>query len=100
MRTIGLRDQFLGSLDGAYRGLLDRIHRYDNRFIKDSLAQGIEEGRQAALQRAMGIVLELNRRTGADQRASYLDAQVKNAESDPALKTFLKTLQTLSTSLR
>jgi tetratricopeptide (TPR) repeat protein len=100
MRTIGLRDQFLGSLDGAYRGLLDRIHRYDDRFIQDSLAQGIDEGRQAGLQRAMSVVLELSRKTSADQRMAYLDAQVRTADNDPAMKAFLKNLQAVAALMK
>ena len=100
MRTIGLRDQFLSSLDGMYRGLLERIHGYDSAFIKGSLAQGKEEGRQAALQQAMTIVLGLSRQPSADQRKSYLDAQVKNASADPALRAFLNNLQVLAGSMK
>ena len=100
MRTIGLRDQFLGSLDGVFRGLLDRIHHYDDRFITDSLAQGKDEGRQDALQEAMNVVLQLSRQTGADQRKTFVEAQLKNAEKDPAMKAFLKNLQSLTAGMK
>ena len=100
MRTIGLRDQFLGSLDGVFRGILDRIHRYDDRFIQDSLAQGKDEGRQDALQQAMTVVVQLSRQPSADQRKSFLNAQVQAAGADPAMKAFLQNLQTLSAGLK
>jgi hypothetical protein len=100
MRTIGLRDQFLGSLDGVFRGILDRIHHYDDRFITDSLAQGKDEGRQDALQQAMGVVLQLSRQTGADQRKSFLDTQITTADKDPAMKAFLKNLQALTAAMK
>jgi len=100
MRTIGLRDQFLGSLNGVFRGILDRIHHYDDRFITDSLSQGKDEGRQDALQQAMGIVLQLSRQTSADQRKGFLDAQLRDADKDPALKAFLKNLQILNSEMK
>jgi hypothetical protein len=100
MRTIGLRDQFLGSLDGVFRGILDRIHQYDDRFITDSLSQGKDEGRQDALQLAMGVVLQLSRQTSADQRKGFLDAQLRDADKDPAMKAFLKNLQILSAAMK
>ncbi|MGA2380974.1 MAG: hypothetical protein ABSG85_16895 [Spirochaetia bacterium] len=100
MRTIGLRDQFLGSLNGVFRGILDRIHQYDDRFITDSLAQGKDEGRQDALQQAMGVVLRLSRQTSADQRKGFIDAQLRDADKDPALKAFLKNLQILSSAMK
>jgi hypothetical protein len=100
MRTIGLRDQFLGSLDGVFRGILGRIHEYDQRFITDSLAQGKEEGRQDALQQAMSIVLQLSRQTSVEQRKVFVDSQLKNADSDPAMKAFLKNLQILSATIK
>jgi len=100
MRTIGLRDQFLGSLDGVFRGILDRIHHYDNRFITDSLSQGKDEGRQDALQEAMSIVLQLSRQTSADQKKSFIDARLKSADKDPAMKAFLKNLQVLTSALK
>ena len=100
MLTAPLRDQFLGSLDGVFRGLLERIHRYDDRFSTDSLAQGKDEGRQAALQEAMNIVLQLSRQTTADQRKSFVEAQLKGADKDPAMKAFLKNLQILTSGMK
>ena len=100
MRTIGLRDQFLGSLDGVFHGILDRIHRYDDRFITDSLAQGKDEGRQDALQQAMGIVLELSRQASAEQRKSFVEDQLKSADKDPAMKAFLRNLQVLTAAMK
>ncbi len=100
MRTIGLRDQFLGSLDSVFHGILDRIHQYDDRFIADSLSQGKDEGRQDALQQAMNVVLQLSRQTSADQRKGFIEAQLRDADKDPALKAFLKNLQTLSASMK
>ncbi len=100
MRTIGLRDQFLGSLDGVFRGILDRIHQYDDRFIADSLSQGKDEGRQDALQQAMGVVLQLSRQTSADQRKGFIDAQLRDADKDPAMKAFLKNLQVLNSEMK
>jgi hypothetical protein len=100
LRTIGLRDQFLGSLDSVFRGILDRIHHYDDRFITDSLAQGKEEGRQDALQQAMGVVLQLSRLSSADQRKSFIEEELNTAEADPAMKAFLKNLQIVSAQIR
>ncbi len=100
MRTIGMRDQFLGSLDGVFHGILDRIHDYDKRFIQDSLAQGRQEGRQDALQQAMSIVVGLSRQTSADQRRSYIEAQLKNADVDTPMKSFLKNLHALTAQMR
>jgi hypothetical protein len=100
MKTIGLRDSLLGSLDGLFRGMLDRIHHYDDRFIKDGIAQGKEEGRQDALTQAIDVVMELNRQSEPDQRKSYFDAKIKAADKDPQMKEFLKTLLGLASAMK
>jgi hypothetical protein len=98
MKTIGLRDSFLGSLDGMFRGMLDRIHRYDERFVTDSMNEGKDEGRTDALQQAIGVVVDLNRQTTADQRKTWFEAKIKSA--DPAMKSFLNNLQRLTSSMK
>ena len=95
LRTIGLRDTFLGSLDGMFKGLLDRVHRYDARFISDSMAQGKQEGRQSALQEALDIVIDLGKLATPEERKSFLDQRLKTADKDTLLKGFLRTLQRL-----
>jgi hypothetical protein len=100
MKTIGLRDSFLGSLDGVFRGMLDRIHHYDERFVKDSMAQGVDEGRADALQQAIAVVIDLNKQTTADMRRSYFESKIKAANADPAMKSFLRNLQLLTSSLK
>ena len=100
MKTIGLRDSFLGSLDGVFRGMLDRVHHYDDRFVKDSMIQGKDEGRTDALQQAIAVVIDLNRQTTPDMRKSYFEAKIKAADADPAMKSFLKNLQLLTSSLK
>jgi hypothetical protein len=99
MRTIGLRDSFLGSLDGLFRGMLDRIHHYDDRFVQDSIAQGKDEGRQDALQQAIAVVMDLNQQTTPEMRTSYFKEKIKAADKDPGMKAFLKTLQGLASAL-
>jgi hypothetical protein len=98
MKTIGMRDSFLVSLDGTFRGMLDRIHRYDERFVKDSMIQGKDEGRSDALQQAIGVVIDLNRQTTADQRKTWFEAKIKTA--DPAMKSFLNNLQKLTAAMK
>jgi hypothetical protein len=95
LKTIGLRDNFLGSLDGVFKGILDRIHRYDDRFISDSMTQGRSEGRQTALEQAIDVVIDLAKQTTPEQRRSVLDERLKAADKDPLLKSFLKNLQAL-----
>ena len=98
MRTIGLRDQFLGSLDGS-SGPPNRIHHYDDRFITDSLAQGKvwppgcpaggNERRTPAEQ--------------ADHRRSAEELRRDTAEErrhGPAIKAFLKNLQILTAGMK
>jgi hypothetical protein len=48
----------------------------------------------------MNVVLQLSRQTGADQRKTFVEAQLKNAEKDPAMKAFLKNLQSLTAGMK
>jgi DNA repair exonuclease SbcCD ATPase subunit len=95
LQTIGLRDRFLGSLNDVFKGILDRIHGYDDRFISDSMIQGRNEGRQAAMEQAVDIIIELAKQTTPRQRKNLLDQRLKANDSDPLLRNFLKNLQTL-----
>ena len=95
LTTIGLRDTFLGSLDGVFKGILNRVHRYDDRFISDSMTEGRSEGRQAALEQAIDVVIDLAKQTTPEQRRSVLDERLKAADKDTLLKSFLKNLQAL-----
>ena len=95
LKTIGLRDTFLGSLDGVFKGILNRVHRYDDRFISDSMTEGRSEGRQAALEQAIDVVIDLAKQTTPEQRRSVLDERLKAADKDTLLKSFLKNLQAL-----
>ena len=100
MKTIGLRDAFFGSLDSLFRGMLDRVHRYDDRFIQDSIVQGKDEGRQDALEQAMAVVVDLNRQTTPDMRKSYFEAKIMAADKDSQMKAFLKNLQGLTSAMK
>jgi hypothetical protein len=100
MKTIGLRDGFLGSLDSLFRGILERVHRYDERFIQDSIVQGKDEGRADALEQAIAVVMDLNRQIAPDQRKSYFAAKIKAADKDPQMKAFLSNLQGLTSAMK
>jgi DNA repair exonuclease SbcCD ATPase subunit len=95
LQTIGLRDRFLGSLNGVFKGILDRIHGYDDRFISDSMIQGRNEGRQAAMEQAVDIIIELAKQTTPQQRKNLLDQRLTASNTDPLLTSFLKNLQAL-----
>jgi tetratricopeptide (TPR) repeat protein len=95
LRTIGLRDTFLGSMEVVFKGMLDRIHRYDDRFISDSMTQCRSEGRQAAMEQAIDVVIDLAKQGAPEQRKAILEQRLKAADKDPLLKSFLKNLQGL-----
>ncbi|HEY9594284.1 MAG TPA: hypothetical protein VHE79_07400 [Spirochaetia bacterium] len=95
MKTIGFRDSFLSSLNGIFAGVLDRVHRYDDRFISDSIAQGRDEGRQDALEKVTGVIVEVGKRPTPDQRRSFLEESIKASDADPQMQSFLRNLQSI-----
>jgi chromosome segregation ATPase len=94
MKTKPIRDGFLASVEELFprlRGLLVRMKTYDSGFEE----AGRENGRIDALQGVIDVVVEVSRRTGAKERASYFEQKNTAYEKDPQMKNFLKTLQGL-----
>ena len=59
------------------------------------MTEGRSEGRQAALEQAIDVVIDLAKQTTPEQRRSVLDERLKAADKDTLLKSFLKNLQAL-----
>lgn len=94
MKTKPIRDGFLASVEDLLpklSGLLSRVKTYDSGFE----AAGRENGRIDALQGVIDVVVEVSRKTGAKERASYFDEKIAAYEKDPQMRNFLKTLQGL-----
>ena len=92
MKTKPIRDGFFASIEDLFpklHGLLSRVKTYDSGFE----AAGRENGRIDALQGVIDVVVEISRKTGARERASYFDEKIAASDKDPQMRSFLKTLQ-------
>ena len=92
MKTKPIRDGFFASIEDLFpklHGLLSRVKTYDSGFE----AAGRENGRIDALQGVIDVVVEVSRKTGARERASYFDEKIAASDKDPQMRNFLKTLQ-------
>ena len=47
------------------------------------MAEGKQEGRQAALQQAIDIVIDLGRQATPELRKTFLDQKLTSADTDP-----------------